>query len=131
MILKKVAAISAAALLLLSSSAYANSLYTVYDLSEEIRLSNSITYERIEKYTSSGWMNINVIRADLTDEYTEVKPINNEKGISNRAPLSFMMKSSGAVAAVNGDFFYMGDPTHTYGPIIRDNKLITSPLPFT
>lgn len=130
MILKKIAAISAAAVLLLSSSAYAAGLYTVYDLSEEIRLSKSITYERIEKYTSSGWMNINVIRADLTDEYTEVKPINSEKGISNRATLSSMIKSSGAVAAVNGDFFYMGDPTHTYGPIIRDHKLITSPLPF-
>ena len=128
--LKRIAAISAAAILLLSSSAYGSSLYTVYDLSEEIRLSKSITYERIEKYTSSGWMNINVIRADLTDEYTEVKPINSEKGVSNRDVLSSMIKTSGALAAVNGDFFYMGDPTYTYGPIIRDNKLITSPLPF-
>ena len=130
MMLKRIAAISAAAILLLSSSAYGSSLYTVYDLSEEIRLSKSITYERIEKYTSSGWMNINVIRADLTDEHTEIKPINNEDGISNRSTLSSMIRSSGAVAAVNGDFFYMGDPTYTYGPIIRDNKLITSPLPF-
>ncbi len=130
MMLKKIAAISAAAILLLSSSAYGSSLYTVYDLSEETRLSKSITYERIEKYTSVGWMNINVIRADLTDEYTEVKPVNSENGISNRASLSSMIMSSGAVAAVNGDFFYMGDPTYTYGPLIRDNKLITSPLPF-
>ena len=131
MILKKIAAISAAAILLLSSSAYGSSLYTVYDLSEETRLSKSITYERTEKYTSSGWMNINVIRADLTDDHTEIKPVTNEDGISNRAVLSSMIKSSGAVAAVNGDFFYMGDPTYAYGPIIRDNKLITSPLPFS
>jgi exopolysaccharide biosynthesis protein len=131
MILKKIAAISAAAVLLLSSSAYGSSLYTVYDLSEEIKLSKSIAYERIEKYTSIGWMNINVIRADLTDEYTEIKPINSDEGVSNRAALSSMVKSSGAVAAVNGDFFYMGDPTYTYGPLIRDNKLITSPLPFS
>ena len=130
MILKKIAAVSAAAILLLSSSAYGSSLYTVYDLSEETRLSKSISYERIEKYTSIGWMNINVIRADLTDEYTEVKPINSDSGVSNRMTLSSMIKSSGAVAAVNGDFFYMGDPTYTYGPLIRDNKLITSPLPF-
>ena len=128
--IKKIAAISAAAVLLLSSSAYGSSLYTVYDLSEEVRLSKSITYERIEKYTSSGWMNINVIRADLTDEYTEVKPINSDNGVSNRAVLSSMINTSGAVAAVNGDFFYMGDPTYTYGPLIRDEKLITSPLPF-
>lgn len=130
MIFKRIAAISAAALILLSSTAYASSLYTVYDLSEETRLSKSITYERIEKYTSSGWMNVNVIRADLRDEHTEIKPINNENGVSNRAVLSSMMRTSGAVAAVNGDFFYMGDPTYTYGPLIRDGKLITSPLPF-
>ena len=128
MILRKIAAISAAIVLLLSPKAYAN-LYTVYDLTEEVRLSTGITYERIEKYTSSGWMNINVIRADLTDEYTSISPINSEEGISNREVLSSMMKSSGAVGAVNGDFFYMGDPTYTYGPIIRNNKLITSPLP--
>ena len=108
--LKKIAAISAAAILLLSSSAYGSSLYTVYDLSEEIRLSKSITYERIEKYTSEGWMNVNVIRADLTDENTEIKPLNNENGISNRAVLSSMIKSSGAVAAVNGTFFTWETP---------------------
>lgn len=130
MILKKIAAITTAAVILLTSTAY-GSLYTVYDLSEEVRLSRGITYEKIEKYTSAGWMNINVIRADLTDEYTTIKPINNEDGVSNRTVLSSMMKSSGAVGAVNGDFFYMGDPTYTYGPLIRDNKLITSPLPYS
>lgn len=129
MILKRIAAISAAAVILLSSTAYGSSLYTVYDLSEETRLSKSITYERIEKYTSSGWMNVNVIRADISDEHTEVKPINHESGLSNRAALSTLIRTSGAIAAVNGDFFYMGDPSYSYGPLIRDNKLITSPLP--
>ena len=52
MILKRIAAISAAAVILLSSTAYGSSLYTVYDLSEESKLSKSITYERIEKYTN-------------------------------------------------------------------------------
>lgn len=131
MIIKKIAAFSASIALMLSVSAYGSSLYTVYDLSEETRLSTGITYENIEKYTSSGWMNINVIHADLTDEYTEVEPIKNENGVSNRTPLSTMIKSSGAVAAVNGDFFYMGDPTYTYGALIEDGNLITSPLPFS
>lgn len=129
--IKKIAAVSAAVALMLTSRAYASSFYTVYDLTEETRLSTGITYERIERYTSLGWMNINVVRADLTDEYTSVDPITSEKGVSNRAVLSSMMKSSGAVAAVNGDFFYMGSPTYTYGPLIADGKLITSPLPYS
>lgn len=131
LIIKKIAAFSAAMTLLLSSYAYGSSLYTVYDLSEETRLSTGITYEKIERYTSAGWMNINVIRTDLTDKYTEVKPITNENGVSNRSPLSSMIKSSGATAAVNGDFFYMGDPTYTYGPLIDNGNLITSPLPYS
>jgi len=129
--IKKIAAFSAALAILFSSYAYGSSLYTVYDLSEGTRLSTGITYERIERYTSAGWMNINVIRADLTDAYTEVNPITSENGVSNRAPLSSMIKASGATAAVNGDFFYMGDPTYTYGPLIKDGNMITSPLPYS
>lgn len=129
--LKKIAVFSAALAILLSSYAYGSSFYTVYDLSHQTRLSTGITYERIEKYTSAGWMNINVIRADLTDKYTEIEPITSEKGVGNRESLSSMIKASGATAGVNGDFFYMGDPTYTYGPLIENGKLITSPLPYS
>ncbi len=131
LIIKKITALSVAMAILLSSYAYGSSLYNVYDLSQETRLSTGITYEKIERYTSAGWMNINVIRTDLTDKYTEVNPITNENGVSNRTPLSTMIKSSGATAAVNGDFFYMGDPTYTYGALIKDGKTITSPLPYS
>jgi exopolysaccharide biosynthesis protein len=129
--IKKIAAFSAALAILLSSYAYGSSFYTVHDLSKETRLSTGITYEKIERYTSVGWMNINVIRADLTDQYTEVEPITSDNGVSNRTPLSSMIKSSGATAAVNGDFFYMGDPTYTYGPLIEGGNIITSPLPYS
>ncbi|MFA9423209.1 MAG: phosphodiester glycosidase family protein, partial [Sedimentibacter sp.] len=131
MIIKKIAAISAAMMIILGTKAFASSLYTVYDLSEETRLSTGITYEKVEKYTSAGWMNINVIRANLTDKYTSVDPIKNENGVSNRTPLSTMIKTSGAIAGVNGDFFYMGTPTYTYGALIADGNLITSPLPLS
>lgn len=131
MFIKKIAAISATMILLLTSSVFGSDLYTVYDLSEETRLSTGITYERIEKYTSQGWMNINVVRTNLTDPYTKVEPVTNKEGVSNRGTLSSMLKSSGAVAGVNGDFFYMGNPTYTYGPIIKDGEIITSPLPYS
>lgn len=131
MFIKKIAAFSAALAVLLSSHAYGSSFYTVHDLTEESRLSAGITYERIQRFTSIGWMNINAVRVDLTDPYTQVKPINSADGVSVRAPLSSMMKSSGAAAAVNGDFFYMGDPTYTYGPLIDNGNLITSPLPYS
>ncbi len=129
--IKKIAAFSVSLALMFSSTAYGNSLYNVYDLTRQIRLSTGVTYEGIERYTSIGWMNINVIRADLSDKYTKVQPINSENGVSNRTPLSAMIKSSGAIAGVNGDFFYMGDPTYTYGALIKDGNMVTSPLPFS
>lgn len=131
MVMKKIAAFSVSLMLMFTSTALASNLYTVYDLSKETRLSSGITYENIEKFTSQGWMNINVIRANLTDEYTKVAPVTSDKGVSNRTSLSSMLKSAGAVAGVNGDFFYMGDPTYTYGALIKNGKVITSPLPYS
>ena len=129
MSIKKITAFSVGLALMFNATAYGSSLYNVYDLTKQTRLSTGVTHESIERYTSIGWMNINVVRADLTDRYTNVEPINSENGVSNRAPLSAMIKSSGAIAGVNGDFFYMGDPTYTYGALIKDGNLITSPLP--
>lgn len=131
MFIKKLATFSVSLVLLFTSTALGSDLYTVYDLSNQTRLSSGITYESIEKYTSQGWMNINVIRANLTDEYTKVAPVTSDKGVSNRTSLSSMLKSAGAIAGVNGDFFYMGDPTYTYGALIKDGKIITSPLPYS
>lgn len=131
MVIKKIAAFSVSLMLMFTSTALASDLYTVYDLSKETRLSSGITYENIEKYTSQGWMNVNVIRADLTDEYTKVAPVTSNLGVSNRDSLSSMLKSAGAVAGVNGDFFYMGSPTYTYGALIKDGNVITSPLPYS
>lgn len=131
MSIKKIAALSASIMIMLTSVAFGSDLYSVYDLTEETRLSSGIKYESIEKFTSQGWMNINVVRVNLNDEYTKVGPVISENGVSNRAPLSSMLKTSGAVAGINGDFFYMGDPTYTYGTLIKDGKMITSPLPYS
>lgn len=129
MIIKKIATISASLLILFSSVTYGDDFYTVYDLTEKTQLSTGISYEKIEKFTSQGWMNINIIRANLTDEYTKIKPITNENGVSNRSPLSNMVEKSDAIAGVNGDFFYMGNPTYTYGALIDNGNIITTPLP--
>jgi len=131
MFIKKIAAFSVSLMLLFTSTTLAADLYTVYDLTKETKLSSGITYENIEKFTSQGWMNVNVIRANLTDQYTKIAPITSGNGVSNRTSLSSMLKSAGAVAGVNGDFFYMGDPTYTYGALIKDGRLITSPLPYS
>lgn len=116
---------------LFTTKVFAAEYENIYTIKEAQSLSKGIKYEKILKFTSVGWINVNVLRADLNNDYTKIKPITHIDGVSNRAPLSSMITSSGAIAAVNGDFFYMGDPTYTYGGLIDNGKLISSPLPMS
>lgn len=129
---KKILTMAVSLSLVFSSQAFGTSFYTAYDLTNQIKLSSGITYEKIEKYTTLGWMNVNVIRANLNDKYTQISPLTNKDGSSNKATLSTMIKTSGAVAGVNGDYFLTtsGVPTYSYGTLINDGNMITSPLPF-
>lgn len=107
---------------------YAAEFNSIYDLSNNVKISSGISYEGIKKLTTQGWMNINVVRADLTDEYTQTKPLYNTNGVSTATTLTNMMQQSGAIAGINGDFFNMGNPTQPFGPIISDGEIINSPL---
>lgn len=115
--------------MILSGTVYASDIKTIYDLNETTRLSSGTTYESIKKLTPEGWMNINVVRADLTDEYTKTAPLYNTSGMSIKTPLSSMMSKLNAIAGVNGDFFIMDGIAQTYGPIINNGEIVTSPYP--
>lgn len=68
-----------------------------------------------------------VIKADLTDEYLEVRPLFGQGGtLGAIQTVTGMARESGAVAALNGDFFQMnvGKPI---GITVRDGQLVTSP----
>ncbi len=125
---KKIILISLICALVATPVAYADEYTTIYDLSDETKISSGITHVETEKLTNGGWMNVNVVRIDLTDEYTYTDPIYNVEGLNKSTTLSTMMNQSGAIAAINGDFFFMGTPVQSYGPIIKDGEIISSPL---
>lgn len=126
--IKKVLATALICSLMFNYSAYAAEYNSIYDLSNKVKMSNSISYEGIKRLSSLGWININVVRASLKDGYTQTKPLYNVKGTSKGTSLSSMMKEFGAVAGINGDFFVMQSLTQPYGPIISDGEVIGSPL---
>lgn len=126
--LKRVLATALISSMVLSSTAYAVEYSPIYDLSNKVKMSSGISYEGIRRLTTLGWMNINVVRANLKDGYTKTKPLYNINGTSKGKSLSSMMKDFGAVAGINGDFFVMQNPTQPYGPIISDGEVIGSPL---
>lgn len=126
--IKKILATALICSFALSYPVYAVEYSSIYDLSNKVRISSGISYEGIKKLTTLGWMNINVVRANLTDEYTQTKPLYNVNGTSTGTTLSSMMENLGAIAGINGDFFYMQNPVQPYGPIITDGEVINSPL---
>lgn len=69
-------------------------------------ISSGVVHEHIQKFTNNGWWNINVLRVDLDDEYTELRPIFSSSGISKKERISKMVQDSNAIAGINGDFLH-------------------------
>lgn len=67
-----------------------------------------LTHTRFDRLSSSGWIRVNLLSADLG---TPGLRLNYAGGpaVSSTEPLASMLRRSGAVAGVNGDFFDIGD----------------------
>ncbi|MFV9566919.1 phosphodiester glycosidase family protein [Thermoanaerobacter mathranii] len=101
--------------------------YTILDRKEFTQnLSKGVVHKNIVYFTTEGWINVNVLKVDLTDKYTDVSVIFNPSGIKNRMSVRDMANTYGAVASVNGDFF---DTTTGFviGATVKDGRLITDP----
>lgn len=101
---------------------------TLHSGVEEKILSSGVTHERIKRFTSAGWYNINVIRADLTNEYVDIKGLFNKEGIPRKDTVSGMVQKSDAVAGINGDFFNTRPASSSMGTLINDSEVISSPV---
>lgn len=78
----------------------------IYDMnSKEVPVSSGVTYQNIKRLTTGGWLNINIIKADLTNEYVKIDMLTPPEGIYNPATVKEQAISANAVAAVNADFF--------------------------
>lgn len=124
--LKKFAGIALGATLavsIISQSAFA---YTINEVKKEEYLASGIHRQNIERFTSEGWQNLNIITIDTTNQANEIKAIFNTGGIANRSNVRDMLNAHGAVAAVNGDYFnYQPLPT-SIGVIVNNGKIVTS-----
>lgn len=101
---------------------------TIYSGHEENILSSGVTHENIKRFTASGWHNINVIKVDLTNPYTNIQGIFNQDGIPKKDSVSGMVEKSGAVAGINGDFFNFKPLASAMGTLINNGEMISSPI---
>lgn len=101
---------------------------TLYETtSESVELASGVTQTQIQRFTDGGWLNINVIKVDLT-QGSEMTVVTDDY-LSSRDALSKLVAQSDEadqiVAAINSDFFDTANNT-TMGTLIKEGQVLTS-----
>lgn len=84
----------------------------------------------LQKYTKSfadQHITIYATKVDLNNPYVEVKPVYGTQGkLTERQTVTQMANETGAVAAVNADFFNMSKRGAPFGIVMKDKELVSS-----
>lgn len=90
-------------------------------------VAEGVTLERVRIQTTEGVINVYVTKVDLTNPYVRVDTMAGTNGIlTSSQTVTKMANNAGAVAAVNGDFFQLGEKA-PIGVTISSGELISSP----
>ncbi|NLY09231.1 MAG: phosphodiester glycosidase family protein [Tissierellia bacterium] len=101
---------------------------TVFQRNEVEQISSGTTVEHIQRFTTSGWLNIHVVRTDLNNPTQKPVTIFGNEGMSVRKTVNSMVDSNqGVIAAVNGDYFNYKPMPSTLGVMVSDGNMISSP----
>lgn len=102
----------------------------IYDMkSSEIPISSGVVYKNLKRLTTDGWLNINILKVDLDNEYVKLDLLTSSNGLSNLETVKNQAYENGAVAAINADFFswYNGKSNgYPIGFMMKDSKIISS-----
>lgn len=111
----------------LANSVILNIPLTIYENIEKTNIAPGTTYEKIMKFTTAGWWNINVLRINLLNPYVEVKGLYNPESVTKKTKVSTLVELNNAVAGINGDFFYTNKFSGSIGSLIEDGNPVVIP----
>lgn len=88
---------------------------------EKQNITSGVALEKYTRFTTSGWINSNVLRVDLKNENVRVDSLVNKSPVSGIKSVRYLADSAGALAAVNASFFDMtsGD---AFGSILSNGE---------
>ncbi|WP_134683417.1 phosphodiester glycosidase family protein [Brevibacillus migulae] len=96
-------------------------------LSWQTPIGEGTTLQKYYKSYANQQISIMVTKVDLNNPYVEVKPVYGTKGkLTERQSVTNMAKETGAVAAINVDFFNMSKRGAPFGIVMKDRELISS-----
>lgn len=97
----------------------------IEDVKERNVIATGVTHVKIDRFTTDGWIDIDVLKLDPKNQFSELIPLIGPNGVSKRAKLSDMINSKEkAVAGINGDFFEMTSMPMALGSLYGENQLI-------
>lgn len=111
------------AILITSTTVQAANL--IEDVKVRDKIATGVTHVKIDRFTTDGWIDIDVLKLDPKNQFSDLTPLIGEDGVSKRAKLSAMLDSNDkAVAGINGDFFEHSKYPMALGSLYGDGELI-------
>lgn len=124
---KKVITILISATIITVSAAASAETY-IYEKQTETPVTDGVNLKNIKYLTENGWMNINILEADLTKEHLSFVPITGNNGVSNSSNVTVMAEKNNCIAAINADFFdSTSGMVSPIGTLVKDNTVISNP----
>lgn len=100
-------------------AAYGSIVHTV---TERQTITKGATLIKDQHLTHAGWQDVYVLRIDLNEKNVAIKPISGPM-YDKRETVLQMAQSSGALAAINADFFAMNTEGPSFGPMLESGKV--------
>ena len=97
-----------------SFNSYATVVHTIKN--EEI-ITKGANLVKEQLLTEKGWLDVYILKVNLNEENIALKPIESAT-LGERQSVLQMAQNSGALAAVNSDYFDMKSNTPSFGPVI-------------
>ncbi|MDF2523218.1 MAG: hypothetical protein K0R31_859, partial [Clostridiales bacterium] len=102
---------------------------TIYQSSTKETVTSGATLEKTTRFTTEGWLNINVLRVDLSNPNIKVDTLTDNNSIKNLATTKALAQSNGALAAINSSFFNWIKGTNSAypdGPLVESGEIISA-----
>ena len=94
-------------------------------------VTEGVMHKTLERFTTHGWLNINVLEVDLENPHLSIELLTDIKGVSNMTNIFNLAKQNDILAAINGDFFQRlrgsNNRGSSIGTMIKDGEILSTP----
>jgi exopolysaccharide biosynthesis protein len=125
--MKKLLALMLVLVIIMTMLPFTVNASTIYESSTKENIASGITHQTIVTFTDKGWLNINVLKVDLTNQYINIDTLSSDVSLKNLVTVKTLAQDKGAVAAINGGFFnWLGNSGFPDGTIVKNGEVITA-----